>query len=139
MCTIAPKMLIDLLSSVRERNGVEFEIRDSNARKLDNELLDSELDVAIYCIPGEAPDARLHAMPLFREQMMIVLPPNHALARKKCIPLKDLHGERYLNRTSCEFNGCADQFFDEQGVVLETSLSGRYEVFFEQLLLFLLG
>jgi DNA-binding transcriptional LysR family regulator len=61
-------------------------------------------------IPGEAPDARLHAMLLFREQKMIVLPPNHALARKKSIPLKDFHGERYLNGTNCEFNGYADQF-----------------------------
>lgn len=121
MCTIAPTMLIDLLSSVRARDGrVEVEIRDSSARKLDTELLDGELDVAIYCIPGETPDERLHTMPLFREQMVIALPPNHALARRDAIRLPDLDGERYLVRTSCEFNGYADRFFEEQGVTLET-------------------
>ena len=49
-------------------------------------------------------------MPLFREQMMIVLPPKHPLAREKTLRMKDLRGQRYLNRTSCEFNGYADQF-----------------------------
>jgi DNA-binding transcriptional LysR family regulator len=121
MCTIAPTMLIDLISSVHGRHpGVEIEIRDSNAHDLDKQLLDGDLDVAIYCIPGKGPDQRVHAMPLFREQMMIVLPPDHALAGKNAILLKDLHGEKYLNRTSCEFNGYADQFFDEQGVECET-------------------
>ncbi len=59
-------------------------------------------------------------MPLFREQMVIALPPNHALARRDAIRLPDLDGERYLVRTSCEFNGYADRFFEEQGVTLET-------------------
>jgi LysR family hydrogen peroxide-inducible transcriptional activator len=121
MCTIAPTMLIKLLNSVRERDArVEVEIRDSSARKLDKELLDGELDIAIYCIPGETPNPRLHTMPLFREQMIIVLPPKHSLARKKTLRLKDLHGQRYLDRTSCEFNDYADQFFEKQGVEIET-------------------
>ena len=121
MCTIAPTMLIELLNSVREGGArVEIEIRDSSARKLDKELLDGELDIAIYCIPGETPNPQLHTMPLFREQMMIVLPPKHPLARKKTLRIKDLHGQRYLNRTSCEFNGYVGQFFEKQGVEIET-------------------
>ncbi|TPQ31764.1 LysR family transcriptional regulator [Bradyrhizobium guangdongense] len=121
MCTIAPTMLIELLNSVRERDGrIEVEIRDSSARKIDKELLEGGLDVAIYCIPGETPNSRLHTMPLFRERMMIVLPSGDPLARRRTLRLGELHGLRYLNRSSCEFNGYADRFFEEQGVEIET-------------------
>jgi DNA-binding transcriptional LysR family regulator len=121
MCTIAPTLLIELLNSVKERDArLQVEIRDSSARKLDKELLEGSLDIAIYCIPGETPNPLLHTMPLFREQMMIVLPPHHRLSSKTAIRLTDLHGERYLNRSSCEFNGYADAFFESQGVEIET-------------------
>ncbi|MBC9878847.1 LysR family transcriptional regulator [Bradyrhizobium sp. INPA01-394B] len=121
MCTIAPTLLIELLNSVKERDTrLEVEIRDSSARKLDEELLEGSLDIAIYCIPGETPNPRLHTMPLFREQMMIVLPPHHPLGGRTAIQLRDLHRQRYLNRSSCEFNGYADKFFEAQGVEIET-------------------
>jgi DNA-binding transcriptional LysR family regulator len=59
-------------------------------------------------------------MPLFREQMMVVIPPNHALAVRETIRVKDLHGMNYVNRAKCEFNGYAGQFFQEQGVQCRT-------------------
>jgi hypothetical protein len=31
-------------------------------------LLDGDVDVAVYGIPGKVPDQRVHAMPLFRYQ-----------------------------------------------------------------------
>lgn len=121
MCTIAPTQLIELISSIHDRHpGVEVEINDSSARDLDRRLLDGDLEVAIYCLPDREPDERVHVMPLFREQMMIVLPPQHPLAGKNSIRVKDLHGQSYLNRANCEFNGYAGQFFREQGVVCET-------------------
>ena len=49
----------------------------------------------------------LHSMPLFREQMMIVLHPDHPLAKRNAVMPKDLTGERYLNRANCEFYGYA--------------------------------
>jgi hypothetical protein len=41
-------------------------------------------------------------MPLFREQMMIVVPPNHHLAAQKAIRVRDLDGMNYINRANCD-------------------------------------
>ena len=120
MCTIAPAQLIDLVGAIQSRYpGIELEICDASARELNQRLLDGALEVAIYCLPGDEPDDRLHAMPLFREQMLIVVSPNHRLAKNNAIRVKDLDGEKYLNRTNCEFNGYAGQFFSEQGVACQ--------------------
>ena len=121
MCTIAPTQLIDLVGSIQARYpGIELEICDASAGELNQRLLDGDLEVAIFCLPGDEPDDRIHAMPLFREQMMIVVSQNHRLAKNNAISVKDLDGEKYLNRTNCEFNGYAGKFFDQQGVVCQT-------------------
>jgi LysR family transcriptional regulator, hydrogen peroxide-inducible genes activator len=104
MCTIAPTHLLDLIKKVNSRHpNLDLEVVDSNARELENSLKDGELEVAIYCRPDHSDD-QLHYLMLFREQMMIVLPPTHRLASRNTIKFRDLHNERYLNRINCEFN-----------------------------------
>lgn len=121
MCTIAPTQLVELVSAVQTRHpGVELEITDRSARELDATLLDGGLEVAVYCLPDREPDERLHVMPLYREQMMIVVPNGHALASSNAIRVRDLDGLSYVNRTNCEFNGYAGQFFHAQGVTCRT-------------------
>lgn len=108
MCTIAPNQLIELFGSLRARHpGVEIELTDASARQLDARLLEGDLEVAIYCLPGEKADERVHVMPLFSEQMMIVVHPGHPLALRNTIRLPDLEGEPYLSRVNCEFLGCS--------------------------------
>jgi DNA-binding transcriptional LysR family regulator len=121
MCTIAPTQLIDLFSAVQNRHdGIEIEMKDASARELEAMLLDGDLEVAIFCRPDREFDERIHAMPLFQEQMMVVIPPNHLLATRDAIRVKDLNGMNYVNRAKCEFNGYAGQFFREQGVECRT-------------------
>lgn len=116
MCTIAPNLLVDLVAGLQSRSaGIELEIVDASARELEERLVTGGLEVAIYCIPGQEPDERLHYMPLFREQFMIVLPAKHPLTAKNAITPKDLTGERYLNRASCEFNGYAGPIWRDSG------------------------
>ena len=113
MCTIAPTLLVELIASIHARYpGVELSIVDAGAKELNRRLLAGELEIAIYCLPAESDDERMHTMPLFREQMMIVLPASHPLAEKNAIRPKDLNGGNYLNRANCEFNGYAGKFFD---------------------------
>ena len=117
MCTIAPTQLIELVSTIHDSYpGVEIELTDASAGELVAKLVNGDLEVAILCPPGNEPDDRLHMMPLFREQMMIVVHPGHRLANNNAIQLKDLDGERYLNRAKCEFNGYAGKRFLEYGV-----------------------
>jgi DNA-binding transcriptional LysR family regulator len=116
MCTIAPNLLVDLVAGVQSRGpGIQLDIVDASARELEERLVTGGLEVAIYCIPGQAPDERLHYMPLFREQFMIVLPVNHPLTAKNAVSPPDLTGERYLNRASCEFNGYAGPIWRDSG------------------------
>ena len=116
MCTIQPDELLDLVSGLQSRHpGIELEIIDASAADLEDRLLNGHLEVAIYCIPGKDPDERLHYIPLFREQFMIVVSTDHPLASRNAICPRDLTGGRYLNRISCEFYGYAGSIWRENG------------------------
>ena len=121
MCTVSPTHLVDLIRTVQTRHeGIELQLSDASAAVLEERLVSGDLEVGIYCVPGREHDERLHYLPLFREQYMIVVPPNHPLSSRNAIRVKDLNGERYLNRTNCEFNGYAGPIFRERGAVCET-------------------
>ena len=117
MCTIAPDRLVGLLSAIRTRHpGIELDLVDASARELNGCLLEGELEVAIYCLPDDESDDALHRTPLFKEQMMIVVHPDHPFAKKNAVEAKDLDGQAYLNRTHCEYRGYAGDIFRELGV-----------------------
>jgi LysR family hydrogen peroxide-inducible transcriptional activator len=117
MCTIAPTLLLGLLNAVRTRHpGVALQIRDAAAQTLQDRLLAGDIEVAIYALPELPLDERLHCLPLFREQFVIVMHPQHRLCDASTVRVNDLHGELYLSRVNCEYGGPADRAFDEQGV-----------------------
>jgi DNA-binding transcriptional LysR family regulator len=117
MCTIAPTLLLDLVAAVRTRHpGIELQIIDEAAPALQERLVGGALDVAVYALPNLGDDARLHQMPLYREQFQIVVDRNHRLAALEAIRVKDLDGEHYLARVNCEMGPAADAVFDAQGV-----------------------
>ena len=121
MCTVAPTHLVDLIAAVQSRyEGIELQLFDADARSLEERLIGGDLEVGVYCMPGREQDERLHYMALFREQFMIVVPPQHPLASRNAIRVKDLNGQRYLNRINCEFNGYAGPIFHERGAIYET-------------------
>ena len=122
MCTIAPDQLVDLICGVQSRNpGIELEIVDSSAGKLEERLVEGDLEVAIHCPPANQADERLHYMPLYREQFLVALPAEHPLSEKNGIRPADLAGLRYLNRINCEFNGYAGAIWQECGLNFETA------------------
>ena len=60
MCTIAPAQLVELLGAVHVRHpGVEIELVDATAAAMNERLLDGDIEVAVFCLPGEEPDARI--------------------------------------------------------------------------------
>ena len=117
MCTISPHELVDLIAALKTRHpGLELHLCDDNARALRQAVLAGDLEVVIYALPGEEADERIHAMPLFREQMVIVVHQEHRLARERAFPVKELDGESYIHRINCEFAGYADRILEEKGV-----------------------
>lgn len=121
MCTIAPKLLIQLFGRFRaQRPEVKLELIDGTAQSIEERLIESQTEAAIYCRPDRQADPRLNYLPLFREQMMIVVPLAHRLAERTSVEIGDLAGEPYVQRSSCEFNDMVDIIFDERGVDCET-------------------
>jgi LysR family hydrogen peroxide-inducible transcriptional activator len=121
MCAIAPALLIQLFARFRRaRPNIRLELIDGTAQSVEEQLISSKAEAAIYCRPDRAPDSRLNYLPLFREQMMIVIPPSHRPASRDQIEISDLAGERYVQRSYCEFNDVVDSVFDDRGVDCET-------------------
>ena len=79
-------------------------------------LLAGDLEVAIYALPGEEPDERIHSIPLFREQMVLAVHRDHRLAKTGAFPVQEMNGEYYIHRMNCEFAGYADQILKQKGV-----------------------
>jgi LysR family transcriptional regulator, hydrogen peroxide-inducible genes activator len=117
MSTISPAEIVDLIAAVKARlSGVELRLCDARAKELRERLLAGDLDLVIYALPGEKPDASVHAIPLFREQMVIAVHRGHRLANESRFPVRELNGECYIHRMNCEFAGYADDILREQGV-----------------------
>ena len=111
MSTISPDEIVDLVANIRTRHPeVELRLCDANAKDLRARLLAGDLEVAIYALPGEAPDERIHSIPLFREQMVLAVHRDHRLAKTGAFPVQEMNGESYIHRMNCEFAGYADEF-----------------------------
>ncbi len=116
MCTIQPDALIGLIGGLRARHpDLELDIVDASANALEERLLAGSLEVALYCLPGREPDARLHHLPLFREPMVIAVAAAHPLAALDAVRPRDLNGQHYVHRLNCEFRGTVGPVWEAQG------------------------
>lgn len=103
MCTIGPGRLVPLLNTFKTCNpGIELVVSDATGVLLQQQLLDGNLDVAIFDLPGGI-DERLAARPLFSERILVAVAPSHPFCQRNAVRLVDLGGERYVNRVNCEF------------------------------------
>ena len=93
---------------------LSYALCDANARDLRSVCLPVKLEAVIYALPGEEIDERTHVMPLFQEQMVIVIHRDHRLAGERGFPVKELDGECYIHRMNCEFAGYADHILQER-------------------------
>lgn len=120
MCTIGPNVLSDfIVGFYGEHKGVALIVSDSSGALLPEKLLNGDLEVGLFGLP-EGLDERLHAMPLFKERFMCVLPAQHALARQNAVRCKDLDGVPYVNRINCEMGFSAGPAFAALGVEFPT-------------------
>jgi LysR family transcriptional regulator, hydrogen peroxide-inducible genes activator len=120
MCTITPEVMVGMLKAMNANYpGVQIVILDDAAPQLVDRLLQGELDVAIVCMEDRNDD-RLHLQSIFKEQMKIVVSLQHKLAPRDAIYIRDLNGERYLERIDCEVATRIGQMFEDQGFTDET-------------------
>lgn len=102
-----------LASFQSEFEGVEVEVAEAPLPELLNRLDNGSLDLAIVN-PCEGVPASFHVHPLYSEKYVVVLPPDHPLAERNSVRLKDLSGQPYVDRLSCEMREmfaavCKDQ------------------------------
>ena len=84
-----------LLEVMSERHPeVQMFVVDATSTSLEPLLANGELDIAVVNLPVPAPD--LVSAPLFDEDLVLVVPPEHRLASRKRLALKDLDGLELL-------------------------------------------
>lgn len=81
--------------------GVEVEVAEAPLPDLLNRLDQGQLDLAIVNPCDGVPES-FHVHPLYNEKYVAVLPPGHPLADRTSVKLKDLSGQPYVDRLSCE-------------------------------------
>lgn len=123
MCTIGPQLLGGLLMRFQAAHpDVEVEVVDTGAPQMIEMLEKGTLEVAVVGVPEELPDS-LHQLPIFEEQFVIVLPPNHRLTNSNPIRATELDQEPYVCRTNCEVYEPVRKAFLERGVCLRQVFS----------------
>ncbi len=81
--------------------GVEVEVTEAPLPEVLNRLDIGRLDLAIVNSCEGVPES-FHVHPLYSEKYVAVLPPDHRLAQRNIVRLKELSGEPYVDRLSCE-------------------------------------
>jgi LysR family transcriptional regulator, hydrogen peroxide-inducible genes activator len=119
MCTIAPALLTDLLTRMRNRHqAIGLEIVDGSARDLEEQLVGGHIAAAVYGRPDRT-DSSVVRIPLFRERMVIAMPRDHRLAGQPSIRLADLAGIPQIRRSRCEYDELAAQLFRQHRIDCE--------------------
>ena len=93
--TVAPYLLPSLVPDLRERTPqMPLVIEENFTAVLLEQLRDNELDVAIIALPIDLQG--LAAWPLYDEDFVVLMPPDHRWANEKTIPAKKLAEEHLL-------------------------------------------
>lgn len=93
--TVAPYILPGLLEACRRRfPHVQVDTREDFRLRLVESVIEGELDWALIALPVS--DRRLLVEPLFREPLLLALPPQHPLVRKESITIGDLAEQPFV-------------------------------------------
>ena len=123
MCTIGPQLVSELMVRFRAAHpNVEVKMIDTGASQMIDMLEKGDLEVAIVGIPEELPTT-LHQLPIFEENFVIVLPPNHRLCSSNPIRAAELDKEPYVSRSNCEVFAPVRKQLTDRGIFLRKVFS----------------
>lgn len=92
-----PHLALDLLAAFRESHpGVTVELILGNATETWNALLQSAADIAMLANPPD--DPRVASLPVAVQDMMLLVPRGHVLAKRPEVVLKDIAAEKVVFR-----------------------------------------
>ena len=88
-------LLPDLILEFRERHpGVLVEMFRHASQQLPREVLDRNLDFALMAF--EPADGELESFPVLKDELVLVMSPNHRLAGRESVSLEELGAESFL-------------------------------------------
>jgi DNA-binding transcriptional LysR family regulator len=118
MSTIGPMRLNSLFAAFEQQSpGVDTTVRDGAPEALAAQLDADELDIAILN-PLDGLGDNYRAEPLYSERYVVLLPPEHPLRARDALALRDLSGEPYVDRLSCEMREMVMSVCEDMGVKL---------------------
>lgn len=127
MLTVGPRRLAPFLSYFQgEYPGIEVELHEGKEEPLLKRLMKESLDVVITAPLGDL-DASFRSQPLYREGYVVVFPPGHRFQSMERVRLKDLSGEPYLDRLSCEMRDTVMAVCAEKEVILYAKFRSERE------------
>ncbi|MGH7775921.1 MAG: LysR substrate-binding domain-containing protein, partial [Candidatus Dormibacterales bacterium] len=80
----------------REHPGLAIALEIANRGQIQEQVLRSEIDLAVVGPPLKNPD--LTSLPFMTDELVVVAPPNHPLAGKSRISLRELRDEPFIMR-----------------------------------------
>jgi LysR family transcriptional regulator, hydrogen peroxide-inducible genes activator len=93
--TIAPFLLPDVIAEFSEAfPGMELIVQEETTSRLLKLAAACEIDLGIASLPIN--DPRFEIRELFSEELLLALPPGHALARQRKLSVSDLESERFI-------------------------------------------
>jgi LysR family hydrogen peroxide-inducible transcriptional activator len=93
--TIAPYLLPGVIAQFSEKYpGIEVVVQEDTTARLLKLATSFEVDMAIMSLPID--EAGLEVEKLFTEELLLAVPMNHALAKKKSVKIADLEDERFI-------------------------------------------
>jgi DNA-binding transcriptional LysR family regulator len=88
-------LLPEVILAFRERYPqVKVEIFRQSSERLPREVLDRNLDIALMAY--EPTDSNIEAFPVLDDELVLIVYPQHPLARRDSVTVKELGGESFL-------------------------------------------
>ncbi|MBN8247345.1 MAG: LysR family transcriptional regulator [Verrucomicrobia bacterium] len=93
--TLAPYLLPDVMAEFTvQYPGIEWVVHEDTTARLVQMILAHELDFALASLPIR--NERLQVKPLYSEELLLALPPEHPLTRRRSVTAGDLEDERLI-------------------------------------------
>jgi LysR family hydrogen peroxide-inducible transcriptional activator len=93
--TVAPYLLPGVMATFAKKYpGVEMVVHEEQTTRLFKMLHGYEIDLALASLPLES--RQLEIQHLFTEELLLALPPNHALAKRAVVPDTELDQEHFI-------------------------------------------
>ncbi len=88
--------------------GVRFHVREAGSREVEADVLDERIELGIVTLPLHSKE--FDVVPLRRDRIVLVAAPDHPLARRRRVDVKDLAGgDRAIGGTTANFGSVGRQ------------------------------